>query len=137
MKIERGEIERFANFTTRSVQKRYETVKVQKKELALKLADQQTPLPRLSLYHQSGSTSRSAFDHDCIAIQKPVRSATRIDEEESKHVNSAVTLYNVGLVYHESGKMIKSTKFFDMALRAIPQSFYPSFTALILYSSAQ
>eukprot|EP00957_Ditylum_brightwellii_P139356 10621219-Ditylum_brightwellii.AAC.1 len=60
-----------------------------------------------------------------------------MDEEETKYIDSAITLYNIGLVYQKSDRLSKATQLFSMALRVLPQASHPPLTALILYSSAR
>eukprot|EP00957_Ditylum_brightwellii_P065388 4960415-Ditylum_brightwellii.AAC.1 len=132
-----SKMEDFANLSRATVKEWYETLKMQKEELLLKTAGQQTPILLLDLYHERGS--RTTCFRRNIVIVKPICSATQIIEEEnkSKSVNSAVTLYNIGLIHQEGNNLIRASQLFSMALCILPQVSYPSLTAHILYSSAQ
>mmetsp|Transcript_34032 Transcript_34032/g.51332 ORF Transcript_34032/g.51332 Transcript_34032/m.51332 type:complete len:540 (+) Transcript_34032:62-1681(+) len=135
LKFESYKLADIADLSDASVKERCKTVRVQREELALNTADQQTQIPPLDLYHRS--KSRSTCDHCSVKIEKPIRSATWMDEEESKYIDPAITLYNIGLVYQKSDRPTKATQLFSMALRVLPQASHPPLGALILYSSAQ
>eukprot|EP00957_Ditylum_brightwellii_P096338 7337600-Ditylum_brightwellii.AAC.1 len=135
LKIDSYKLSDIADLSDASVKERCKKVRVQREELALNNADRETQIPPLDLYRRS--ESRSTCDHCSVKIEKPIHSATRMDEEDSKHIDSAITLYNIGLVYQKSDRPIKATRLFSMALRVLPQASHPPLTALILYSSAQ
>eukprot|EP00957_Ditylum_brightwellii_P079582 6051075-Ditylum_brightwellii.AAC.1 len=125
-----------ANLSRTSVIERHEAVKMEKEELILKSADTQSQVQPLDLYHQA--TSRTTCGHHYITVDKPICSATQINEEEmSLQVDTAVTLYNMALVHQENNRMMMASKLFSEALQAIPQTSYPLLTALIHYCSAK
>jgi len=135
LKIESYELADISDLSNDSIKERYETVRAQREGLALNITDQQTQMPPLDLYHRS--ESRSTCDHCNVKIEQPIHSATWMDEEGSKYIDSAITLYNIGLIHQKSNRPIKATQLFSMALRVLPQASHPPLGALILYSSAQ
>eukprot|EP00957_Ditylum_brightwellii_P023657 1785446-Ditylum_brightwellii.AAC.1 len=98
------------------VKERHEMIKVQKEDMALKTSGQQNQIPLLGLY--SRNESRTTCDGHDIAIGKPINSTTQVGGDEyTKHVNSAVTLYNMGLVHQERSNHVKASELFTMALQ--------------------
>eukprot|EP00957_Ditylum_brightwellii_P199094 15176460-Ditylum_brightwellii.AAC.1 len=87
LKIESYELADISDLSDINITERYDTVRVQREELALNITDQQAQMPPLDLYHRS--ESRSTCDY--CKIEQPIRSATSMDEEESKYIDSAVT----------------------------------------------
>uniref|UniRef100_A0A7S4UX16 MalT-like TPR region domain-containing protein n=1 Tax=Ditylum brightwellii TaxID=49249 RepID=A0A7S4UX16_9STRA len=138
--IANGDMTGLANLPMTNMIEKYETVKAQKEELILKSADRQPKDQPLDLYrtlHQQ-ARSRTTSDNNNIPVEEPICSATQVNEEEmSLEVDTAVTLYNMGLVHQENNRMMMATQFFSLAQQSIPQTSYPFLTALIRYSSAK
>eukprot|EP00957_Ditylum_brightwellii_P090129 6864632-Ditylum_brightwellii.AAC.1 len=55
----------------------------------------------------------------------------------SLEVDTAVTLYNMGIVHQENNRMMMASQLFSLALQSITQTSYLFLTAHIHYSSAK
>eukprot|EP00957_Ditylum_brightwellii_P211026 15365680-Ditylum_brightwellii.AAC.1 len=135
-KIENCQMSDLADLSRTSIQEKYEAVKILREELVLKSADLQSKVPPLDLYHQT--RSRTTFDHHDITTEKPICLTTLMNKVDmSEQVDTAVTLYNMGLVHQNSNRLLAASKLFSMALRVSSQVSHLSLSALILFSSAK